>query len=264
MAIKFLTFSDLHAPVQDPAAVRWMLDTIEREKPDLIVANGDMLDGDAWSRWENEHDWTILDEYREWAKIAKTINELAPSALKVWLYGNHEANLWEPGRVPKKLRGIVHWKDYRPEGVPCLAEEMQGWRLVQEYGSHIRWSCGPIVFTHGTKAGINAARDEARMHGHAFSLTISGHTHRPIPVTRSVNAGNIPEDIWFANSGMLSDPLKMRYIHRSNFQAWGQALVVGEIYSESKTMLKEGKRAFAKKIWDAETRVRSICRDTMG
>jgi hypothetical protein len=63
---------------------------------------------------------------------------------------------------------------------------------------------------------------------------------------------------------MLSDPLKMRYIHRSNFQAWGQALVVGEIYSESKTMLKEGKRAFAKKIWDAETRVRSICRDTMG
>jgi predicted phosphodiesterase len=186
MAIKFLTFSDLHAPVQDPAAVRWMLDTIERERPDLIVANGDMLDGDAWSRWENEHDWTILDEYREWAKIAREINRLAPNALRVWLYGNHEANLWEPGRVPKKLRGIVHWKDYRPEGVPCLAEEMRGWRLVTEYGSHIRWSCGPIVFTHGTKAGINAARDEARMHGHAFSLTISGHTHRPVHVTRSV------------------------------------------------------------------------------
>lgn len=238
-----------------------MLRELEAFQPDVIVANGDMLDGDAWSRWDNENDWTLMDEYDQWAKIANTINELCPSAHKVWLYGNHEANLWEPGRVNKKLRGMVHWKDYRPEGKPCLASEMQKWHIVSEYGSHVRWCMGPIVFTHGTKAGLNAARDECLLHGHENSLTVSGHTHRPVQVSRNVQVGGIVDHRWYCNTGMLSNPVKMRYIHRQNFTGWGQAILVGEVGSKDKTLVKEGRRHFASQNWDAEIKVRELCAD---
>jgi hypothetical protein len=99
------------------------------------------------------------------------------------------------------------------------------------------------------------------MHGHEFSLTVSGHTHRPVSVTRDVAAGGIVENRWYANTGMLSDPSLMRYIHRSNFSGWGHAIIVGEVHSKDLTILKEGRKHFRTKNWDAEVKIRELCKD---
>ncbi len=120
---------------------------------------------------------------------------------------------------------------------------------------------GPITFVHGTKTNVYAARDEARMHGLPHGLTVGAHTHRPVSVQRDVNAGGIPGDLWFANTGCFIDWDQSHYIQRSNFQGWGHALVHGEVYSKDSTLLSEGRKAFMRKVWDADTRVLSLARD---
>jgi hypothetical protein len=76
-------------------------------------------------------------------------------------------------------------------------------------------------------------------------------------------AGNQPADLWFANTGTGINISKARYIQRSNFQGWGMGVVRGEIHSSDKTLLKEGRKVFRSKIWDAETAILSIFRDRL-
>jgi hypothetical protein len=140
---------------------------------------------------------------------------------------------------------------------------VRDWHVVRKYGSSVRWNLGPISFTHGTKANVYSARDEARMHCVPHGLTISAHSHRPVHVTRDSLAGNQPADLWYANVGTGIDVSKARYIQRSNFQGWGMAVVCGEIYSKDSTLLKEGRKVFRSKVWDAQTHVLGIQRDRL-
>jgi len=146
VSIKFLHFTDLHCPIHDAKAVAWLYDQIADFQPDLIVCGGDAYDGNAWSRWDNENLWTPMDEYEAWAKIVHNINTISPNSKKVWLYGNHEANLQEPGRLKKDLRAMVDWRDWDPVDRVGLRDKVREWRVVTRYGSAVRWNCGPVTF----------------------------------------------------------------------------------------------------------------------
>jgi hypothetical protein len=260
--MRFLAFGCLHHPVADPAALRFLHDQIESFQPDVLVNLGDWYDGEGWSRWDNENPWTIIDEYRAARDHARILNAFSFIKKFVWLYGNHEANISEPGRLKKSQRDIVDWQDWSPPG-GGLRDEVRDWHVVRKYGSSVRWNLGPISFTHGTKANVYSARDEARMHCVPHGLTISAHSHRPVHVTRDSLAGNQPADLWYANVGTGIDVSKARYIQRSNFQGWGMAVVCGEIYSKDSTLLKEGRKVFRSKVWDAQTHVLGIQRDRL-
>lgn len=257
---RMLAFSCVHHPVADPKALEWLHAQIEEFRPNILINLGDWYDGEGWSRWDNENAWTTIDEYRAARDHARILNSFTFIDKHVWLYGNHEANREEPGRVKKSLRGIVHWKDWSPEG-GGLRDEVKDWKIISAYGSDVVHHEGQITFTHGTKVGINATADEAKMHGSPHGLLVAGHTHRPKVVDRLLFAGGTPSDYWFTNPGTLMDWNKAHYMRRLNFQAWGHGCTLIESYSKVHGN-RTGHRQLAKKNWDAETRIFQIARDT--
>lgn len=259
--VKFLAFGCVHHPIASVSALAWLHDQIEEFRPDVLVCLGDVYDGEGWSRWDNENAWTVVDEYEGWRDHLKILNDFTFLQKKVWLYGNHESNIEQPGRLKKSQRDIIHWKDWSPEGVGGIREQVKDWHIIPGYNSRQKWCLGPITFVHGTKTNIYAARDEARMHGTYHGLTVGAHTHRPVSVSRDVNAGGIPGDLWYANTGCLMDWDAAHYIQRSNFQGWGHGIVCGEVHSSNATLMHEGRKAFMSKIWDAETRILRLARD---
>lgn len=259
---RVLAFGCIHHPIASPDALDWLHAQIEEFRPNVLVCLGDAYDGEGWSRWDNENPWTIIDEYEAWRDHLKILNSFEFVTKKVWLYGNHEANLEEPGRLKKSQRSMVHWKDWSPEGVGGIREQVADWKILPAYSSVQKWNMGPLTFIHGTKTNLFAARDEARMHGIAHGLTVGAHTHKPVQVTRDVQPGSIPSDLWYANAGCLMDWERARYIKRSNYQSWGHACVCIEVASKDSAILSEGRKVYSTKIWDAETRVLRIARDS--
>lgn len=260
--MKALAFGCIHHPVADPKALAFLHAQIEAFQPDVLVNLGDWYDGEGWSRWDNENPWTIIDEYRAARDHARILNSFSFIKKFVWLYGNHESNISEPGRLKKSQRAIVDWQDWSPPG-GGLRDEVKDWHVIKKYGSSVRWNLGPISFVHGVKANVYSARDEARMHCVPHGLTVSAHSHRPVQVTRDSLAGNQPADLWFANVGTGIDVSKARYIQRSNYQGWGMAVCLIEVHSTDKSLLKEGRRGYMTKIWDAKTEMLGIQRDRL-
>lgn len=260
--MRLLSFGCIHHPIADPKAIRFLHDQIEEFKPDVLVNLGDWYDGEGWSRWDNENDWSVCDEYRAARDHARVLNSFSFIKEFIWLYGNHESNLQEPGRVKRSNRQMLHWRDWSPES-GGLRDEVRHWRIREAYGARERFSIGPITFVHGTKASVYSARDEARMHGSHMGLTVSAHSHRPVDVTRDVQAGSIPADLWFANVGTGIDVDRARYTNRLNVQAWGMAVCKIEIHTKDKTMLREGRKIYPTKRWDAEVVQLGIIRDRL-
>ena len=101
----FLAFSCTHCPHQDEAATAWLLGQIADRKPDVIVHLGDLCEGDAGSRWNDEAMHTLLDEYAVANELLKSIRKAAPkSASLVMLQGNHDANILAKGRIDPRVR----------------------------------------------------------------------------------------------------------------------------------------------------------------
>lgn len=255
--------SDPHFPIQHDDSIDWQFDVVENFKPHLWVLGGDTYDGEGWTRWDNDHQWTQYQEYIETAKYYDRINKLDFVKRKIWLYGNHEANRVQPGRLKKSQKDILSWESFSPPGEIALRDAVKDWQIIKEYGSDVHKNIGPITFTHGTKLGLNSARDEALYHAPHMGLCCSGHTHKAVPVTRVVHAGGIPGDVWYANAGTAIDPKKAKYMHRSNMQGWSCGVVLIEIHSKDATLYNEGRKIFRTKIWEAETKVRSIYRDSI-
>jgi predicted MPP superfamily phosphohydrolase len=205
-------------PVHDEATRQWRLDQIERFQPDYIINLGDWLDADAATRWPNEHEWTLADEYRLLAKDAREISLRAPQAQKVWLLGNHDDNLRAPNRIPKKLREVCSW-----EQNPDVQAALDGWKTIP-YSERHYFRLGHVTFRHGCSAAVNCDRNGAMLHGVVNGLTVGAHTHRPVQPTQVILPGKLPLPYWYANVGCGADWNKMEYVTRSNIALWGHAV----------------------------------------
>ena len=137
-------------------------------KPDVIVLNGDLLDGASISRhpalgWEERP--TVEQELNTVRQRLEEIEKAAPSAKRYWTMGNHDA------RFDMKLADALPMY----KGVPgfSLREHFPSWTF-----STSLWVEGaerPIMIRHKPiGAGITGGHRTTLMSG---THTVSGHTH---------------------------------------------------------------------------------------
>ena len=243
---KWAAFGCLHLPVHCESYRQWRLDQIREHKPDYVICLGDQIDADGASRWENENDWTLQTEYTWLAKDFREIEEAAPGAKLVWVQGNHDANLEEPGRISPKLRAASNWR-YNIE-THWIADR---WKIVP-YGARERFRLGPITFLHGAQIGINADRNNALLYGTEWGLTIGVHTHKLNQIQRVVLPGAIPLNRWFVNCGTGADWDQMKYVNRLNIATWGRGMVIGDCAGAD-----QRRAAYMSRQWDAALLVHS-------
>lgn len=219
--LKVIAFGCTHMPISDPKTVAWRSAQVEEYQPEVIVHLGDWLDADAASRWPNEHDWTLKDEYRAVADDMRHLQKLVPKAKRVWLLGNHDDNLRAPNRIPKKLREVCSWEQ-DPDMQAAITDG--DWKIVP-YSHRAMYRIGQVTFQHGAQTNLNAERDQCLLYGVQHGLHVSAHLHRPREITRVVLPGKVPLPYWYANVGCEADWSKMEYVQRASIALWGSGLM---------------------------------------
>ena len=244
-ALRFVAWSCPHNPLTHRRAFEELLAEIERFRPDVLVCLGDLLDADAASRFPTEGDWDLADEYAAAGRHLRAARLAAGEDPRcVWLHGNHDQNILEPCRLPKRLRSLCDWHASDNPLSRELAEG--GWREIR-YGHSRRFRLGQVVFQHGAEHGVNAGRNLAQLYAPENGLLVWGHTHRPTPVTEAFLTNKISLRRWHANAGCLVDWRRLPYAARMNTSTWGHGCVVGEAYVGEKRV------SFKSRRWEAET-----------
>ena len=211
-----------------------------------MVNLGDWHDSAFASRWENEEDWDSETEFKATAEDAQQLNDAAPRAKFIYLEGNHEDNMRQPGRIPKPLRASIAERRNT-----LIDPHTQHWKIIP-YAHDSFYRLGQITFQHGCQTNVNAERDQAILYGTPFGLHVSAHTHRPKPPTLIELPGKVPcFGAHYCNVGTGADWEQMRYIQRSNHAMWGRGLMV--IEAKVKRM-----DWFKKKMWNAELLIHSM------
>lgn len=244
---KFLAFGCVHLPIQSEEFRQWRLDKIREVKPDVVINLGDWIDADGASRWENENDWTLQQEYDALGADAKDIRDAAPLARLIWVQGNHDANLEQPGRVDKRLRAACNWR--KNTSSAFIAND---WKIIP-YRHEALYRLGQVTFQHGAQTNVNAERDHSLAYGVPFGLHVSAHTHRPKRITPIELPGRVPVfGMQYCNVGCGADWDQMRYMDRLNKLLWGRAVLVGECNATQR------RAWFGSQQWSAELLVHSM------
>jgi hypothetical protein len=160
-------FSDAHwwAGISDTPAYRGLLEVIKQEKPGLVIANGDILDGskvsrfppDGWDRRPRMSD--ELDEVKE--RMAE-IRAAYRGARHIRTLGNHDSRFdrWLAVNAGE-FEGIQGFRlsDHLPEWEECISLFVNGHTVVKH-----RFNGGQhAAFNNTLRAGTNI---------------FTGHTHR--------------------------------------------------------------------------------------
>lgn len=249
---RLVAFGDLHAPTTHQGFWEWLCQTIKDESPDVIVNVGDWFEGEAGSRFAKDERkvWTIMKEFQTVADQMKAINELAPNAQKVWLWGNHEAHIfqYDPQRMNPDMRALIQAR-YEE----CLKPLLDGW-IVKPYGHRQNWYIGQLGFRHGSDVSAAAVTQDMGDYCPYNGLLVTGHTHRPMPVTQ-LRIGKALWPFHAANCGTGADWEKMHYMDNSRLSQWGRGALVAEVSSPG---ILEGKRLYSSPKWKAEMRIHSM------
>ncbi len=246
-AQKIVAFGCTHHPLHDPAAIDFLLDTVVKEKPDVIVHLGDGIEANAASQWDDAKELAIDlgAEYDASNAFLADLRKAAPRARRKYLSGNHESNVTRAGRLDKRIRTICNWSN--PRNQP----ELENWEVGKDYNySHRLGSfwLGPICFSHGYETTTTQQEVEAIYftRNWPYSLYVSAHTHRPARVDEIMFRNTLPMSRWRCNVGCLRD-MNPSYMERNRKWAWGQGVFVGEA--------KPLKSPRLSKEWDGEIRV---------
>ena len=243
--------SDVHVPHHDPESLAWAIDLIEKWKPQHLIFGGDLIDANAASRWPNEYEHTLEEEYRWGNDVLRSLRMAAPKdARLVWAFGNHEDNVGAPNRVPKDMRSLVAIKKH--------VEEYAHWKHVPytrdpEKGAY---RIGQVSFIHGPEATAARMDEQAiKMSKYEpFSLTVSGHTHRPTLHIEQIMLRKFGLEHWRADAGCHMKFDSAEYMKRLDMTMWGHACVPVEAMP-----LKSPRKS---REWNAEVRVRELAGDT--
>jgi len=219
----FLAFSCTHCPCQDDSAIDFLLTNISRRKSDIIIHLGDGHEANSASRWPNEYDWPLSEEFESHNKLLKRIRKASINSRRIFLPGNHEDNLQAINRIDPKLRNLCNYFDHE--------DELDYWELPAEYVYCRRrgaWRLGQVTFAHGYEYNQSADEFQSILLGVPYGLYVGGHTHKPVEVMQATRTKSVPLPYWYANAGCLRT-LKPEWMHRRRTHQWGHAIVVGEI-----------------------------------
>ena len=170
-----VSLSDIHIPYECPRALGAAMAFIRDERPDHIILNGDIIDGESLSsHGDRPREREFRRELEPVGHFLDALKKASPKAKIHWNEGNHETRLTRYlERIAPALVGMLdvpRLLDLRKRGISWLP-----------YGQvHF---IGKLGFTHGTQAGQHFAA--AALNAYGCSL-VMGHTHRTQVFTRAV------------------------------------------------------------------------------
>lgn len=179
---------DTHGCHIDPDAASAFLHDLERLRPKEIVMLGDHLDCGGFLAQHHvwgyvaEMDYTFTDDCNAANSFLDSVQSFCPNSAIHYIAGNHE-NRCEKWCVTQSLRTKVDaqflLKMFSAESV--LSLEKRGIKYYKQgefyHGLKIPATIklGHCHFTHGTRCGVNAARQTLVDFG---GNVVFGHTHR--------------------------------------------------------------------------------------
>lgn len=192
MARKVFVWPDIHAPFHDRKAINKAYEIMEKEKPNVIINLGDIVDRFSFGRFSRPHDeMTPEEEIEEGRNFCiefwNTINKINPKARKIQLLGNH---------CKRILRSCL---DKYPEIYSIVKKheddffKFKGVETVIDNRSELE--IDGIVYTHGWASKLG---DHAR---HIGKSVVRGHSHRLEMVYFNMNGGSLFE----VAAGFLAD-----------------------------------------------------------
>ena len=181
--------NDFHGQFRDKTACKLFFGFLEREKPDQLILNGDIVDFYSISRFDKDpaRKEDLQDELNNVYNFLVDIRNTLPEATVVYTEGNHEA------RLRKYLRSKA----------PALAtlDALQIESLLGLESLGIRYEedgvwVGDLYVYHGSiirsKSGFTA---HAEMDKNGCS-GMSGHSHRDAKAGSRKRGGQL---VWFEN-----------------------------------------------------------------
>lgn len=180
MEQKISILSDTQAKYHDKGALALVLYALKKQKPEIVILNGDIIDCFAISDFNRSfggpdslmEEWAVA--YRE---VILPIREAVPNAEIIWVEGNHEDRY--TNRLYSKLQRADLGEIYGM--LPSLEEffklKKHGIKYIKSKRGNGKYDLIPKVLTvmHGSLTGVNALRNTLKKHGN--SVVIS-HTHK--------------------------------------------------------------------------------------
>lgn len=249
--LRWIAFGCTHQPIAHKGFQEWKLKQIEEFKPDFVIELGDMFEGLAASRWGKhpDHKWMVTDEFDAVESYIEAINQVAPDAKKIFLFGNHDSNLLhEPHRVTDDTRALINLRWFQ-----LLDGALSSWKIpTKAYAHDAKFRLGQITFQHGGNTGkaqtLSHLHKQGIEYGVPYGLHVSAHTHAPVAVTQ-MQWLDQPLPYWVANVGTGADWEQMHYMNRASRGLWGRAIVRGEVSPRS----TNSNSAYTAPQWSAET-----------
>lgn len=162
MFYKALLLFDLHVPYEDESALTIASDFAQDFKPKVVVAGGDWQDCGAASKFVDENDVTLEEEYETESQLLDRFK------VTHWLEGNHEERIRRiGGTVDPRLRSLLDPAknlNLEKRGINILPYDP--WKGVLELGK--------LSVLHGWWYN----QYSARKHAEAYGCCAYGHSHR--------------------------------------------------------------------------------------
>lgn len=229
---KIVAISCTHSPFTPEPTFKWVLDTLDGIKGIThFVHLGDVFEAAPASVHASEFDHSLLDEYEHAANLLDSLSEALPrKCARVICTGNHDDNLQaeDPRRIPAALRSAVSFMESGSYG-----KSFRRWDwLPYRKGPDCVYRVGQVLMYHGFDVSQNSDELEglqinSLMGGHAHTLTVRGHTHRPNPPTQAKRTARIPLPFWHMNVGTCG-PLHPAWMSRRDTSQWGAGLAIIE------------------------------------
>lgn len=190
---KIIVFGDIHFPFCDMNALSLAYAIVQREKPDVIVQIGDLMDMYAATKFPRSLNiMTPRAEFQLARKQSedfwKKLSDIVPNAKLIQCVGNHD------------LRALARVIERWPEGEDLVRSGLEKLFTFENvttiFNPKEELQIGDIYFIHGyrSKLGEHAI--------YMSSNVVCGHSHTGGVFFRRLHG----RTIWELNAGFLADP----------------------------------------------------------
>lgn len=188
---KIIVIGDLHAPFHNKKALKQVLQTIKKERPDYVIQIGDLYDSYFASRFTKKNLGLPQTEWKQGRKVASEmwaeIRRSSPRTKCIQVLGNHCMRAFK--RIEERL----------PELQEILKEPLMdafrfpGVKTIEDTREEL--IIDDIVFIHGYRSRLG---DHMKFN---LMSTVCGHSHKGGVVYEKVRG----EILFEANAGFLAD-----------------------------------------------------------
>ena len=176
----FLAFGCSHNPLIDETAEDRLIDVISETNPDYVICLGDLHEADSASRWPSEYTFTLEDELSDVDRFLARIRKASPSSKRIFIEGNHDANITALNRIPRKIRGLCDYRrpQFTDDGVMINGEFLNEWTrsAVHVYSYNHAFRLGQVGFVHGFETSNAGIKRQAVTMSHEYGLLVHAHT----------------------------------------------------------------------------------------